>query len=178
MRTRGQKRLKPSKRMQEIVEDNLPIRRMRINKEKAQEIFREQGEEDKVKLLAYRDVDEVQVCELDGFYENFYIFMLPETGMLKKFRLFEYPPGMILQTPELSAPNSLRPYVEQKKLASIFQEAKNWAEMLGTPHVAALNGIIEHEDINDIIRVNEALHEKKIAFIATRFAVMRISAWC
>ncbi|WP_082736109.1 nucleoside kinase [Syntrophomonas wolfei] len=154
------------KRMREMVEDNLPIRRMRINKERAQEIFREQGEEDKVKLLAYRDVDKVQVSELDGFYENFYIFMLPETGMLKKFRLFEYPPGMILQTPELSAPNSLRPYVEQKKLASIFQEAKKWAEMLETPHVAALNDIIEQGDINDIIRVNEALHEKKIAFIA------------
>ncbi len=153
-------------RMREMIKANLAIKRSRFAKIKAQEIFREQGEEDKVALLACQDVDEVQLCELEGFYENCHIFMLPETGMVKEFRLFKYPTGMILQTPELSSPNSVRPYVEQKKLASIFQEAKNWADMLETPHVAALNDIIKHGDIIDIIRVNEALHEKKIAFIA------------
>ena len=48
----------------------------------------------------------------------------------------------------------------------IHQEAKDWAEMLLTPHLAALNEIIARGDIDDIIRVNEALHEKKIAYIA------------
>jgi uridine kinase len=48
----------------------------------------------------------------------------------------------------------------------IHKEAKDWAGMLQTPHLAALNEIIERGNIDDIIQVNEALHEKKIAYIA------------
>jgi uridine kinase len=154
------------KRMQEIIASNLPIKKSIIDKEEARSIFARQGQLDKVKLLEFRDKDHVHIYELDGFYEYFYGYMLPFTGMVKEFRLINYSPGVILQTPDKDHPDYIDKYLPQPKLARIFHEAKQWAKMLDTPHVAALNDIITGGSIGDLIRVNEALHEKKIAYIA------------
>ncbi|NLB88048.1 MAG: nucleoside kinase [Syntrophomonadaceae bacterium] len=154
------------KQMQEIINQNKPLNRLYLSKEEAIEIFKKQGQTDKVDLLSTRDKSHIHVYELDGFYEYFYGYMLPYTGMVDKFRLISYSHGLILQTPEIDQPTSLKPYKNQPKLAGIFREAKEWADMLETPHAAALNQAIERNNIDDIIRINEALHEKKIALIA------------
>lgn len=156
------------KRMQEIIACNLPIKKMTVAKEEARSIFARQGQMDKVKLLEFRDKGHVHIYELDGFYEYFYGYMLPFTGIINNFRLLNYPPGLILQTPEKEHPGHINKYLPQPKLARVFHEAKKWAEMLDAPHVAALNDIITSGGIGDLIRVNEALHEKKIAYIADR----------
>jgi uridine kinase len=159
---------KLQKQMQEMIARNLPINRITVPKEEARRIFARQGQMDKVKLLEFRDKHHVHIYELDGFYEYFYGYMMPHTGLINCFRLLNYPPGLILQTPEKENPGHIEEYREQPKLAQIYQEAKQWAGMLDTPHVAALNDIITHGDAGDLIRVNEALHEKKIAYIADR----------
>jgi uridine kinase len=153
-------------RMQALIDRNLPIHKYLMKKEEARRVFDEQGQVDKVKLLQYRDKKETHVYELDGFKEYFYGYMVYRTGILDKFKLLNYPPGMVLRTPEKNDSNLLLPYNEQKKLTLIHREAKAWAEMLQTPHLAALNETIVQGHIDDIIRVNEALHEKKIAYIA------------
>lgn len=154
------------KRMWELVEADLPIRRFHVSLEEARKIFMNQQQMDKVRLFESRDKDKVHIYELDGLYEYFYGFMVIRTSLINNFKVLCYQGGIILQTPETDDPLHIKPYVEQKKLAGIFREAKEWAEMLGTPHVAALNEIIANGDVNDIIRINEALHEKKVASIA------------
>jgi uridine kinase len=153
-------------RMQVLIDRNLPVHKYLMKKEEARRVFAEQGQLDKVKLLQYRDKKETHVYELDGFKEYFYGYMVYRTGILRKFKLLNYPPGMVLRTPEINDSDLLLPYNEQKKLTIIHREAKAWAEMLQTPHLAALNEIITEGHIDDIIQVNEALHEKKIAYIA------------
>lgn len=152
--------------MHKIVASDLLIKRITVNKEKAVEIFTAQGQLDLVQLMKQREKEFVHVYELDGFYEYFYGYMVINTGQIDRFRLINYPPGIVLQTPEKKNPGILMPFVEQKKLSSIYSEAKAWAEMLKAPHVAAVNEIVSRGEINDFIRVNEALHEKKIASIA------------
>jgi uridine kinase len=152
--------------MQDLVQRDLPIRRKAVTSGEALEIFARQKQTDKVKLLEFRDKEIVHVCELGSWYEYSYGYMVPRTGMINNFRLLHYPPGIILQTPEADRPWEIKPYIEQKKLAAVFKEAKDWADMLETPHVAALNEMIASQRIDDLIRVNEALHEKKIASIA------------
>jgi uridine kinase len=154
------------KRMQEIIALNQPIKKLVVPKEEARKIFANQGQMDKVKLLEFRDKGHVHIYELDGFFEYFYGYMLPATGMLSNFHLLHYPPGLILQTPEKEQPDQIEQYRPQPKLAQIFFEAKKWASMLDTPHVAALNDLISSGSAGDLIRINEALHEKKIAYIA------------
>jgi uridine kinase len=153
-------------RMQEIIQLDLPIHRYLLGKEEACQIFADQGQIDKMKLLEYRDKVNAHIYEMDGFREYSYGYMVYRTGMLDKFKLLNYPPGMVLRTPEKDDIDLVQPYHEQKKLTVIHQEAKEWVEMLQTPHLSALNDIIEQGDIDDIIKVNEALHEKKIAYIA------------
>jgi uridine kinase len=153
-------------RMREIVEEDLPINHYLIENEEARRIFNLQGQEDKLKLLRYRDKEGTHVYELDGLYENSYGHIVNRTGILRKFKLLYHPPGMILRTPEIDDIELLKPYRVQPKLAVIHGEAKDWAEMLHVPHVAALNEMIVKGRIDDLIRVNEALHEKKIASIA------------
>lgn len=154
------------KRMRELAVLDLPINKIRVKGEEAAFLFEKQGMMDKVKLLGFLEQPFVHIYELDGFYEYFYGYMLPNTGMIWQFRLVNYPPGLVLQTPERSEPNAIEPYIRQNKLFNIYSEAKEWANMMDTPHVAALNDIIENGDIIDLIRINEALHEKKIASIA------------
>lgn len=153
-------------RMRDMVKRDLPILRYLVAKDEAVQIFAGQGQQDKVKLLEYREKEAVHICELDGFKEYFYGYMVYRTGVLDKFKLLYHSPGMVLRTPEKDDIDLLLPYREQRKLAMIHREAKEWAEMLSTPHLAALNEIIAKGEIDDIIRVNEALHEKKIAYIA------------
>lgn len=152
--------------MHELVRRDLSIHKFVLPREEAWEIFRRQGQDDKVKLMEYRDRELVHVHELDGFYEYFYDYMLPSTGMVATFRLLHYPPGFIVQTPEVQNPLQLAEYQPRPKLGQMYHEARAWGQMLDTPHAAALNERIIHGDIADLIRVNEALHEKKIARIA------------
>lgn len=152
--------------MQELVSKNLPIRRQQVSQDEACRIFSRQDQTDKIKLIQFRDKPQVHVYEMDGWYEYFYGYMVPRTGMINNVHLLHYPPGIILQTPEADRPYEIKPYIEQKKLAAVFKEAKDWADMLQTPHVAALNDLIDNQQVEDLIHINEALHEKKIASIA------------
>jgi uridine kinase len=155
-----------TEKMNEIVRADLPIHKLMLPTTEACNIFAGQGQDDKVRLLRFRNKAEVHVYEMDRFYEYFYGYMLPHTGYIQMFRLLSYAAGLILQTPEKEEPGILRPYIPQPKLANVFREAREWAVMLQASHLADLNDIVARGDAADLIRVNEALHEKKIAYIA------------
>ncbi len=152
--------------MKTIVARDFPIQRKILSKEEANKIFIRQGQEDRVKLFSYWDKDYVHIHELDGLYEYFYGHVLPRTGYMTEFKVLDYPPGMILQTLEPESPDEIMPWIEHPKLFTIYDEAKDWADMLDTQNVSTLNQHIEQGSIQELIRVNEALHEKKIAWIA------------
>ena len=153
-------------RMREIVKRRLPIERLVVYMKEALEIFSAANQDDLVTLLQQRNKNIIHVTRLEGFYEYFYGLLLTNTEQLIKFNLVYYPPGLILQTPMTKSPAAVMPFVEQKRLASIYSEEKAWAEMLNAPHVPAVNKIIADGGFKDLIRINEALHEKKIADIA------------
>ncbi|HWP95726.1 MAG TPA: nucleoside kinase [Syntrophomonadaceae bacterium] len=152
--------------MKAMATSDLPINKMVVSKEEAHHIFHRQGQLERVKLFEYRDKEHVHIHEMDGYYEYFYDPMVDHTGACAQFKLLEYPPGLILQTPEIETPGEILPWIELPKLFTIYAEAKDWAEMMDIRTVAALNDIIKNGDIGDLIRINEALHEKKIAWIA------------
>lgn len=154
------------KRMREYVVQDLPIIKQVVSREEARRIYARQCQLDKVGLLEYRDKATVHIYELDGYFEYFYGYMLPHTSELDCFRLINYSPGMILQTPDVNSPDGIKPFSDLPKLFNIYQEAKEWAVMMGTPHVAAFNQIIQGDGLKDLIMINEALHEKKISDIA------------
>lgn len=153
-------------RMKEIIEADIPVRKISLSKAKAVEIYTEYHMQDKVKLLKYVNAEEIKIYELGGRYDYFYGPMAYSTGILKTFDLMYYDPGFILRYPTSDAPDKIPKFHEHKKLAKIFYEAEQWGEILGVGDVGALNDEVVKGDIVNLIRVAEALHEKKIAYIA------------
>jgi uridine kinase len=160
-------------RMEEMIEKDEPFERLILSKEEARNLFAAQSHQDTVKLLEYLTDPDIEVHSCRGYVENIMGKLVPSTGYLQVFDLHYYPPGFILCYPRSNNPLRLSPYQEQPKLYRIFYENKNWANLLEVGDVCSLNEIITSGDINDLIRVAEALQEKKIAQIADLIAKNR-----
>jgi Uridine kinase len=153
-------------RMAEIIQADYPIKKITLSKTEAIKIFEGYNMQDKVRLLKYFTTDTVKLYELNGFYDYFYGPMAFSTGAIKLFDLIYHDPGFNLRYPDESNIDELPPFVDFKKLSKIFYETEQWGNILGVGDVGSLNEKVESKEIIDIIRVSEALHEKKIANIA------------
>ena len=152
--------------MSAIIADNLPIVRHNMPLSEAIQQFETVGNTEKVCLLRQIERDTVSLYTCDGVVDYFYGPMVPETGYLKHFELKFYSPGFILRFPDKSNPDSMPAFGDHPKLAQIFFEAERWGELLGCPTVAELNAELASGGFLEILRVAEALHEKKVAAIA------------
>ena len=159
--------------MRSIVATDAPIRKERIPLHDAVALFRERGDDDKIRLLSYRQKDYLTTYKLRGVRDYFHGYMLPSTGYLRWFALRDYPPGFILQYPRETEPLRLQPFLEYSKLGAVFHEYGDWTKVIGVPDVGALNQTIESGRIGEVVLVAEALHEQRIARIAYDVAQRR-----
>lgn len=152
--------------MERLIQEDLPIRRLRISMEQMKEIYEKQHREFRLDVNRDLDLQEVSISELDGYYDKFYGYLATRTGVVKQFDLTFHSPGMILVYPRAEYNYELPPNVRHEKIAAIFQESERWAKILEISDVFSLNRQIDKKRIDEIIRISEALHEKKIAQIA------------
>lgn len=149
-----------------IINADLPFIRKEVLTEEAVSLFAKMGYEDKAKLLKSRNQFYTSVYYLDGQPDYFYGFLVPSTGYLKVFALNKYYDGMLLQIPRQDDSSEVSEILLQPKLFSIFQEFKDWGHVIGMSHVGDLNEVVHEDEINDVIKVSEALQEKKLSSIA------------
>ena len=157
-------------RMQEMVAMDLPIGKKSINTSDAVALFRQHGMYDKEKLFKYRRVSKVNIYNINEFEDYFYGYMVPSAGYLKYFKLYLYDDGFVIQMPDMSAPEILPEFCPHSKLFQVLKESTKWGDMQGIETVGALNDKITKEDVREVVLVQEALQEKKIAEIATQIA--------
>ena len=93
--------------------------------------------------------------------------MVPSTGYLRWFALAPVDDGFALRFPRRKAPNELAPLPDSKKLLATFREYNSWLVRLGIENVGALNSAIKANRVSELILVSEALHEHRIAEIAS-----------
>ncbi len=158
------------KRMQEIVEADEPIHKEIVPLEKAVEIFRSQGDEDKLRLMESRRKDYLVMYTLRGRRDYFYGYMVPSTGYLKVFDLEKAEGGFTLRFPRREHPDQIQPATTSPKLTSVFLRTAEWLRLLEIEDVGRLNQSIRNGRILEIILVSEALHEQHVAQIATDLA--------
>ena len=77
-----------------------------------------------------------------------------------------YPPGFLLRFPRRRAPYQLPDDQDFPKLAAVFREHRAWMEIMKIGDVSSLNDAIQDGRMQEVILVNEALHEQRIATIA------------
>ncbi|MGL4654346.1 MAG: nucleoside kinase [Sarcina sp.] len=157
------------KRMDEIIKQDLIIEKQAVEKSLAKQIFNNYGMDDKLRLLKYVKSDKLKLYKIEDRYDYFYGPMAYSTGILKNYDLLFYNPGFIIRFPRTKTPTKLPVFREQKQLHGVFKETAKWLEILGVADVGALNETNHNGEIDEIIRVSEALHEKKIACIADKF---------
>lgn len=157
-------------RMQAMVEADISIKKERIPVPEAIAYFQEKGWDDKVRLMETRRKDYLTLYTLNNTKDYMQGYMVPSTGYLTKFDVARYGDGYILQYPRSRSFDRLRPPVEYPKLVSVFNETRDWMEKLDVYDVGKLNAIANSEKIRELILVSEALHEQRIAQVATLIA--------
>lgn len=153
-------------KMQEIVDADLPFIHMEEETEEVIRLFETHGLTDKINLLKHRGQNFSNYYKLDGHIDAFYGSLVPTTKYLKVFDLNKYFNGILLQVPQANDPSKVEPLVIQNKLFEIFQEFSQWIKILDVPNISDLNNSCSNGKSEVLIKVAEALHEKKIGQIA------------
>ena len=157
---------KVTKRMKKLSEERIPINKKTIPTKDAVSLFKKYGMEDKERLFRYRRVSSVNVYSMSSFEDYFYGYMLPDAGYVKYFQLIQFDDGFVLQLPTAEDMKQIPEFKPRRKLFSVLKEAEQWGEMLDVSTVGALNDKIVSGNMEQLILVQEALQEKKIAEIA------------
>jgi uridine kinase len=155
-----------SDRFSEIVESAIPITKKVYPLDEAIEIFKKQGMNDKVSLLKYRRSSEINIYRLDGYYDYYYGYMLPNTSYIDKFKIQKYHDGILLTLPTRQNPGKLIVSEPREKLFSTMALSSDWGSMMGIENVGDLNDMVCAGRINEMILVQEALQERRIGEIA------------
>lgn len=157
---------KVEERMHELVQQNVPIEKHTYNAHDLVKRFSKQGRKDKVQLFKYRRASNANAYLLGEFEDYYYGFMVPSTGYLKHFALYPYEDGFVLQMPARREPDVVPEFKPQNKLFQVLKQSDEWGVMLNVDTVGGLNDAIAAGEIGDLMLVQEALQEKKIAEIA------------
>ena len=158
------------KRMQEIVDARMPIRRYMVPTEDAIALFEEKGDVEKVKLLRTSGSLYTTYYKIGEYVDFYYGTLLTNTSQLYLFGLEKYYDGMLLRIPSLKNPDELGEVTRQDKMFEIFKEHHHWQDIIGIRTVGDFNAAVDAGHATDVINISEALQEKKIAQIAEQIA--------
>ncbi len=158
------------KRMQEIIDADLPFVPHYARTEEVTAMFRERGMEDKVRLLETSGMLYTSYYELDGYNNFFYGCLTPSTGYIHLFGLEKYNGGILLRVPRRDQPEALEPIVKQDKMFEAYKEHLTLQRAIGLDNVGDLNLAVQHDQAHEIILVSEALQEKQVSRIAEAIA--------
>ena len=153
-------------RMKAIVNADIPFHRHEVPQEEAIELFEKLGYDDKVKLLKTVNDVYVKYYTLGDTTDYYYDALLTSTGYIKVWSLTMYKGGLLLRVPDRHHPEQLAPFFEQPKTFDIFSESVRWSKIMGLDNVGDVNLECARGEAPDLIKVAEALQEKKIVQIA------------
>ncbi|WP_312650799.1 nucleoside kinase [Proteiniclasticum sp.] len=152
--------------MRRIIKEDYPITKECMLLEDALAMYKESQDMDKYLLLKNMEYKEIKMYRLLDQYAYFYGKMAVSTGNIRLFSLDLYKNGFVMSYPTVREPEILRPFEPQDKLFKIFEETARWDELIGVNYVGYLNEKIRNHESRTLINITEALHEKKIAYIA------------
>lgn len=159
--------------MHKIVESDLPIKQVVMTREQAEKFYQENDISKGRLQLDAQDNKEIYMYYCEDYYNYCYGTIANRTGVTKVFEIIQYHDGFLVRYPSSDKPQELPKMIETKKLAWALEEYDDIHKILGVNTVYKLNKAIEEDSIRDIIMLDEALHEKKIANIADEIAKNR-----
>ena len=153
-------------RMQEVIDADMPFRRVEATTEEAVRVFRDRGFSDKVKLLETSGQVYTDYYMLGDTVDYYYGPLVPSAGYLKVWGLERYQDGLLLRVPDKHNPLVLAERVEQPRTFEVFAEKVRWDIIMHLSNAGDVNKAILSGYASELIQVSEALQEKKIVKIA------------
>ena len=153
-------------RMQQIVESDIPFKRVECHTQDAIDVFEKIGRVDKVRLLDTYDRLYTSYYELDGYVDSYYNGLVPSTGYIRLFEIEKYADGVLLRIPSKERPTELEDKVPQEKLQEIFEERLQWHQKMGVETIGDFNKGVRMGFGIDLVNVSEVLQERRLSNIA------------
>ncbi len=149
-----------------LVAADIPLLRTRGTTQDAIAYFESHGKQDKARLLKWRQAEHFDLYAYEDFRDYYYGEMAPSTGYLTVWKLLDAEGGFIFMLPDDNDPNRVSRYNDMPQFLKAFFEGQRWCELLDCEDVAELNELTVSGGIRELIRVNEALHERSFSQVA------------
>lgn len=149
-----------------IIKQDIALIRHRISTEEAMAHYKAVGQEDKAKLLSWRTIPVFDVYSYGDFMDYYYGELAPSTSYLRSWKILPAEGGFLFVYPDELNPEKTAHYEEMPNFMTVSNEGARWCELMGCETVADLNTLVESGKIRELIRVNEALHEKRFSQVA------------
>ena len=154
-------------RVAQLVAADIPLRRKRIATQEAIAAFTASGQTDQARLLAWRKVPYFDVYTYGDYLDYFYGEMAPSTGYLSVWDMVtDGGCGIQFCFPDPADPDRVSHNRELPNFSAVFAESERWCTLMGCSTVADLNELVQQGRLSELIRVNEALHERSFSRIA------------
>ena len=152
--------------VQRLVDLDIPLVRRRVTTQSAIERFEAAGKTDKAKLLQYRTADYFDEYAYEDFSDYYYGELAPSTGYVQVWDVIPAEGGFLFLYPDKTNPDVVAPYVDIPHFRAVTNEGARWCALMECETVSDLNDLVKNGKIRELIRVNEALHEKGYSRIA------------
>lgn len=150
----------------QLVAQDIPLIRRRVPLTEAMERYDEDAQPDKTRLLSWRQADYFDEYCYGDFSDYYYGEMMPSTGFLTVWDVIPAENGFIFVYPDDQNPEKLADVPSMPNFFSVFSEGERWCTLMECETVADLNDMVQSGRIRELIRVNEALHEKRYSQVA------------
>lgn len=155
-------------RMQEIVAADTLIKTIEAPMEEVKELFRQQGQLDRVELLTTLGTCYARYFKIDHFIDFFTGVLAPSTGYVPVFDVEKYENGFLLRVPYVENPETLAPVVPQPKMFRAFDQFVEWNNIMHLDNIGDFDRLMHENHGSELLKIYEALHEKFIASIADK----------
>lgn len=149
-----------------LIAMDIPFRRRRVAAEDALHHFHQNGRDDKAALIVWSKQPTFDEYLYEDFADDFYGEMVPSAGYLTVWEILAVDGGFVLLYPDDRTPDVLSELPSMPHYFSVFTEGERWCSLMECENVADLNRLTFSEKLRELIRVNEALHEKRFSQIA------------
>ena len=150
------------KEMQNIIDQDLKIKKVEMTRAEAKKFYEENSTSKGRLQFDFKENSIIYMYFCEEYFNYCYGVMANRTGIIKHFDIMKYENGFLLRYPSSKAPDKMPEFVETKKLAWAMEEFETIHSLLDIITVYKLNKAILENRIDDIIMLAEALHEKKI----------------
>ena len=154
------------KRVAALVQQQISLIRRRVSTADAIKGFAGNGQQDKARLLAWREKEYFDEYAYGDFADYYYGELAPTTGYLQVWDIIDAENGFLFLYPDDNEPDKVSRYQNMPNFLSVSTEGERWCELMDCETVADLNDLVESGSIRELIRVNEALHEKRFSQVA------------